>query len=253
MQKYDLYQYHNLLESSKRSAELFMDTYGPWDVRVGETFCSLGNLFSRMAMNPEAAIMYESGLDILKKSLGDDDPRVAGTRYNIGLVDCRLKRFRRALPQLEAALKSRKAVLGPRHPDVADTLTCVGGALASLKRHQEALVCYNEAIEIRRANLQESFSAAKAISVATTLRCASSALRMLSDPNLASLQDAEAHSIFLSYLGSDHPLTIDAARSTLAPVDKPMIQVFPSPARGFPMLSPTILRMGKIAAMFGSF
>ena len=190
-----------------------MEEYGPWDIRVGESYCLLGNIFCRIGKLIEASAVYVKGLEILQAKLSDEDLRVAGTRYNIGLVNCRLQRFVQALPYLEHALETRRKMLGSSHSEVADTLTCVGGALAAIGRHHEALERYDDALAVRRAKLEEEYNIPTALGIATILLCSSSLLRIVGKREFAKSQVLEAYQIFLLHLGADHPFTSSAARS----------------------------------------
>ena len=128
-------------------------TYGPWDVRVGSAFCTLGNIYTSMDKLPEALAMFEKDLQIIRHSVHDSDLRVAGAKYNVGMTSCKVGRYSQALAYLEDALRTRIAALGPKHPEVADVLTCIGGVCSYTARHAEALKKYEEATAIRRAAL----------------------------------------------------------------------------------------------------
>ena len=201
-------EFYTALQSGKERLEYLIETSGPWDVKVGETYCILGNVYSRVGMHRDALAMYEKGVDIMRKTLCDDDSRLAGTRYNIGLVCCKLRRFRRALPHLEQALMARTAALGPQHPDVADTLICVGGALAAQGRHADALERYDAALTARCAALGPDHP-----SITVTLRSSAVSLRSLGQHAVAAEREQRVHAMLLRQLGPDHPWTMDAARA----------------------------------------
>ncbi len=141
------------LQSVSKDLEVVIHTYGPWDVRVGNAFCTLGNIYAKMGMLPEALAMFEKDLQVTRHSVHDSDLRVAGAKYNVGMTSCKVGRYSQALAYLEDALRTRVAALGPNHPEVADVLTCIGGVYSYTARHAEALRKYEEATAIRRAAL----------------------------------------------------------------------------------------------------
>jgi Tfp pilus assembly protein PilF len=169
-----LEQSDELQKLRKRVAtvELAIQTYGPWDIRVANAFCTLGNLYNQLGMLPEALSMFEKDLQITRHSVHDSDLRVAGARYNVGMTACKLGRFPQALAYLEDALRARTAVLGPRHPEVADVLTCIGGVYSYTGRAAEALAKYEEAAAIRRAALGPGDPGlAQSLENAASVRC----------------------------------------------------------------------------------
>jgi tetratricopeptide (TPR) repeat protein len=133
--------------------EITIRSFGPWDLRVGSAFCTLGNIYTNMGMLPEALTMFEKDLQITRHCFHDSDLRVAGAKYNVGMTSCKVGRYPQALAYLEDALRTRIAAHGPTHPDVADVLTCIGGVYSYTARYEEALKKYEEATAIRRATL----------------------------------------------------------------------------------------------------
>jgi tetratricopeptide (TPR) repeat protein len=124
---------------------------GPWSLKVASAFCSLGNIYNRLGMFPEALAMHERDLQITRHGLAEDEPRVAGAKYNVGLASCKTGQFAQAEPLLADALRVRTAALGPQHPEVADVLTCIGGVYSCTGQHAKALDMYETATAIRMA------------------------------------------------------------------------------------------------------
>ena len=52
------------LANLTRSIENTVSLSGPWDLEVGCAFCSIGNIYTRMGMIPEALAMYEKDLEV---------------------------------------------------------------------------------------------------------------------------------------------------------------------------------------------
>ncbi len=62
----DPYQQRHVeaLANLARCIENTVNMCGPWDLEVGCAFCSIGNIYARMGMIPEALAMYEKDLEV---------------------------------------------------------------------------------------------------------------------------------------------------------------------------------------------
>ncbi len=62
----DPYQQRHVEALAKlaRNIENIVSLSGPWDIEVGCAFCSIGNIYARMGMIPEALAMYEKDLEV---------------------------------------------------------------------------------------------------------------------------------------------------------------------------------------------
>ena len=195
-------QYAESLIVLSRSLKTFIFENGPWDSKVANAFCSIGNIYSHTGMLHEALAMYEKDLQVCLHTLDPASIRVAGAKYNAGLAACRIGRCSEALSLLEDAFHIRMDALGPQHVLVADALAGIGGVYSCAGRHAEALERYQQDIAIRRALDPDHFT------LALSLRNSASARACLGQNDLAIQECGEAHVIFLQRLGPLHPFTI---------------------------------------------
>jgi tetratricopeptide (TPR) repeat protein len=195
------------LSSLHRSLRVDILENGPWDMKVANTFCALGNKYIRAGRLLEGLAMFEKDLQVCLHNLGDSDIRVAGAKYNVGLARCRTGHYLAAIPHLEDALRIRTGTLGPSHLLVADVLTCLGGAYCCTGRNAEALDIYQRDVSIRKAASASDPSARQLIlPMALSLRNSASARTCLGQTDLAIAECGEAHAIMVAQLGAAHPL-----------------------------------------------
>ena len=218
-------QYTEHLNILNRSLKFYICEKGPWDMKVANAFCSIGNIYSHTGMLHEALAMYEKDLQVCLHNLDPASIRVAGAKYNVGLAFCRIGQCSEALTFLEEAFHIRMAELGPQHILVAHALTCIGGVYSCTGRHAEALERYQQDVSIRRALDPDHFT------LALSLRNSASARACLGQKELAIRECGEAHVMFLRQLGPLHPFTIKTHQmlADLASDDKHGKQVL-SPA-----------------------
>jgi tetratricopeptide (TPR) repeat protein len=185
-----------------QSLRIFICENGPWNLKVANAFCNIGNIYSHTGMRHEALAMYEKDLEVCLHCLNPASIRIAGAKYNVGMASCRIGRYSEALALLEDAYNIRLDALGPQHILVAHALTCIGGVYSCTGRHAEALERYQKDIAIRRALDPDHFT------LALSLRNSASARACLGQNDLAIQECGEAHVIFLRQLGPLHPFTI---------------------------------------------
>jgi tetratricopeptide (TPR) repeat protein len=195
-------KYTESLNIFSRSLKIFICEKGPWDLKVANAFCSIGNIYICTGMLHEALAMYEKDLQVCLHSLDPANIRVAGAKYNAGLASCRIGRYSEALALLEDCFHIRVDALGPQHILVAHALAGIGGVYSCTGRHTEALERYQQDIVIRRAIDPDNYT------LALSLRNSASARACLGQNDQAIQECGEVHVLFLPQLGPLHPFTI---------------------------------------------
>jgi len=144
--------------------------------------------------------LYQKGLEIQKKALGDEDPEIAKVINNLAALYRSQGRYEAAEPLYEEALAMRKALLGESHPAVATSLNNLAALYESQGRYEEAAPLYEEALAMRKALLGEAHP-----DVATSLNDLGNLYKAKGDYSKAEPFLKEAVELYKKLLGEEHP------------------------------------------------
>jgi hypothetical protein len=125
------------------------------ELEVARGLMGLGMLRRDQGRLDEAVALFEEGLEIRERRLGDGHLDTAMARANLAAALAAAGRFDEAEGHLRAALAIRRARLGPVHADVAmSEFTLAELLLARAKNLDEALDLHRRALEARRLALK---------------------------------------------------------------------------------------------------
>ncbi|RKH44751.1 tetratricopeptide repeat protein [Corallococcus sicarius] len=140
------------------------------------------------------------GLELARKTYGEDHLRTAHFNHNLGRVYSRQGRSEEALALHRQNLALRERHLGPKHPQLTTTLNSLAGAHMNLGRLDEAIALWRRIIEITdEARLPEH------VGIANSLGNLGTALRGKGELDEAWRSLERARDIMERIHGPDHP------------------------------------------------
>lgn len=113
---------------------------------------ALGNVYTGLAVYPEAEPLLRQSLETYKKKLGPRHTNVARTSHILGFLLLRKGKYEEAERLFERGKQIYKTQLGENHTDYAYALKMMGYLYAETGRPKQALGFYNRAVEIYEKN-----------------------------------------------------------------------------------------------------
>ena len=137
---------HEQLLRAMNLLEAHQDPDPLWRMKI---LNNLAILEVELGQIDSARARYETALDELVETWGDDDVRLAPTLNNLALLENGAGNGDAAEAYHRRALTIRERELGSDHPDVAETLNNLGDALANQGRWDESRELLERARDIR--------------------------------------------------------------------------------------------------------
>jgi eukaryotic-like serine/threonine-protein kinase len=139
-------KYDEALGRSRSALELARHLWGSEDLRVGEYYFELGNVYYQQGRYDEALDSYGRSAAIDRKALGPDHPHLAANKFSMANVYGDRGDHKRALAENEQALAILFRVQAD-HPYVPQILNSMGADLLALGRPKEAFEKFRLAYE----------------------------------------------------------------------------------------------------------
>ncbi len=114
---------------------------------IADMYNNIANVYSKINDYTNAIKFYQKGLDILKKTSGENHPRVVKCLNDLGAVYDMKKNYSEALECYQKALEISKTI---KDPDIALTLRNIGNVYELLGDFKQALTYYQKAMKTFR-------------------------------------------------------------------------------------------------------
>jgi CHAT domain-containing protein/Flp pilus assembly protein TadD len=115
-----------------------------------------GTALSQIGKGKEAEPVLLKGLDIRKRTLGENHPDVASSLDNLGNLYSDLGNYPKAEPYYLQAMEIRKKAFGEYHPEVASSQNNLGNLYINLGNYPKAEPYYIQSLEIQKKALGEN-------------------------------------------------------------------------------------------------
>ncbi|RKH07968.1 protein kinase [Corallococcus sp. CA053C] len=160
----------------------------------------LGAALIQQGKLERAEVELTQGLELARKTYGEDDLRTAHFMHNLGRVYSRQNRSEEALALHRQVLTLRERQLGPEHPHLTSTLNSLAGAYMNLGQLDEAIALWRRILKITdAAHLPEH------VGLANSLGNLGTALRGKGQLDEARRSLERARGILERTYGPDHP------------------------------------------------